>query len=130
MPVPRNQAAHDHVFLQAAQVVHRSLNGGFVSTRVVSWNDAADMNESVESDAFVMPSSNGRPVAGLPPSRMDPFVFLAESELVDLAVRAGTPCRPRPRPSPSASSADDHLDMLIRDVHALEPVDFWISFTR
>ena len=38
-----------------------------VSTRVVSWNDAAEMNESVESDAFVMPSSSGRPVAGLPP---------------------------------------------------------------
>src|SRR4029450_10251494 len=39
-----------------------------VSTRVVSWNDAAEMNESVESDAFVMPSSSGRPCAGRPPS--------------------------------------------------------------
>ncbi len=38
-----------------------------VSTRVVSWNDAAEMNESVESDAFVMPSSSGRPFAGSPP---------------------------------------------------------------
>ncbi len=28
-----------------------------VSTRVVSWNDAAEMNESVDSDALVMPSS-------------------------------------------------------------------------
>jgi hypothetical protein len=27
-----------------------------VSTRVVSWNDAAEMKESVESDAFVIPS--------------------------------------------------------------------------
>jgi len=34
---------------------------GSVSTRVVSWNDAAEMNESVESDAFVMPRSSGRP---------------------------------------------------------------------
>src|ERR1700694_404419 len=39
-----------------------------VSTRVVSWNDAAEMNESVESDAFVIPSSSGRPCAGRPPS--------------------------------------------------------------
>jgi hypothetical protein len=31
-----------------------------VRTLVVSWNDAAEMNESVESDAFVMPSSSGR----------------------------------------------------------------------
>ena len=28
-----------------------------VSTRVVSWNDAAEMNESVDSEALVMPSS-------------------------------------------------------------------------
>jgi hypothetical protein len=32
-----------------------------VSTRVVSWKDAAEMNESVESDAFVMPSRTGLP---------------------------------------------------------------------
>src|SRR5678810_309891 len=37
-----------------------------VSTRVVSWNDAAEMNESVESDALVMPRSSGRPFAGEP----------------------------------------------------------------
>ncbi|CPH89284.1 Uncharacterised protein [Bordetella pertussis] len=28
-----------------------------VSTRVVSWNDAAEMNESVDSEALVIPSS-------------------------------------------------------------------------
>jgi hypothetical protein len=27
-----------------------------VSTLVVSWKEAAEMNESVDSDAFVMPS--------------------------------------------------------------------------
>ena len=30
-----------------------------VSTRVVSWNDAAEINDSVDSDALVMPSSTG-----------------------------------------------------------------------
>ena len=30
-----------------------------VSTRVVSWNEAAEMNDSVARDAFVMPSSTG-----------------------------------------------------------------------
>ncbi len=34
---------------------------------MVSWNDAAEMNESVESDAFVMPSRRGVPSAGSPP---------------------------------------------------------------
>jgi len=28
-----------------------------VNTRVVSWKDAAEMNESVDSDALVMPSN-------------------------------------------------------------------------
>lgn len=31
---------------------------------VVSWNDAADKNESVSSDAFVIPSNTGLPIAG------------------------------------------------------------------
>jgi hypothetical protein len=38
-----------------------------VRTRVVSWNDAAEMKESVESEALVMPSSSGRPIDGRPP---------------------------------------------------------------
>ena len=38
-----------------------------VSTRVVSWKEAADSHESVASDAFVIPSSSGRALAGTPP---------------------------------------------------------------
>src|SRR6266540_3093724 len=38
-----------------------------VSTRVVSWKEAADSQDSVASDALVMPSSSGRPLAGVPP---------------------------------------------------------------
>jgi hypothetical protein len=54
-----------------------------VSTRVVSWNDAAEMNESVESDAFVIPSSTGRPVAGRPPAAITPAVGDLEPRAVD-----------------------------------------------
>ncbi len=43
-----------------------------VRTRVVSWNDAAERNDSVASDAFVTPSSTGIPSACLPPSD---FIF-------------------------------------------------------
>jgi len=35
---------------------------------VVSWKLAAEMNESVESEALVIPRRSGRPVAGRPPS--------------------------------------------------------------
>ena len=39
-----------------------------VSTRVVSWKEAADSHDSVASDALVIPISTGRPDAGVPPS--------------------------------------------------------------
>ena len=39
-----------------------------VSTRVVSWKDAAEMKERVCSEALVMPSSTGFPAAGRMPS--------------------------------------------------------------
>ena len=39
-----------------------------VSTRVVSWKEAAESHDSVASEALVMPMSSGRPEAGLPPS--------------------------------------------------------------
>ena len=39
-----------------------------VSTRVVSWNEAAEMNDSVASDALVMPSSTGCSRADFLPS--------------------------------------------------------------
>ena len=38
-----------------------------VKILVVSWNDAADKNESVSSDALVIPKRIGRPVAGFLP---------------------------------------------------------------
>jgi hypothetical protein len=57
-----------------------------VRTRVVSWKLAAEMNESVESDAFVIPSSSGCAVAGRPPALNHALVLLEEPELVRLLV--------------------------------------------
>ena len=39
-----------------------------VSTRVVSWKEAAESQLSVASDALVIPISSGRPSAGTLPS--------------------------------------------------------------
>jgi len=51
-----------------------------VSTRVVSWNDAAEMKESVESEALVMPSSTLVKVAGILPSACSASLVLRISE--------------------------------------------------
>ena len=45
-----------------------ALRAASVRTFVVSWKEAADSQESVAREAFVMPMSSGRPEAGLPPS--------------------------------------------------------------
>ncbi len=76
-----------------------------VRTRVVSWNDAAEMNDCVVRLAFVMPSSSGSAVAGFS------FFFLARSfcsrKRLPVHVLAFEELRVArtPRPAPSAASA-------------------------
>jgi hypothetical protein len=62
-----------------------------VSTRVVSWNEAAEMNDSVASDALVMPSSTGV-LAGNRPRRTA-VVFLEHARAIELLAleEAGSP---------------------------------------
>ena len=55
-----------------------------VRTRVVSWNDAAEMNDSVASDALVIPSSTGSIVSGSLPCASSVLGDLEEPCLVDL----------------------------------------------
>src|ERR1700678_3139820 len=55
-----------------------------VRTRVVSWKEAAEMKESVESEALVIPSSSGRPIAGLPPLAITRSFSSRKRKLVDL----------------------------------------------
>jgi hypothetical protein len=44
------------------------------------------MNDSVDSEALVIPSSSARPIAGSPPSVASPLVLLLEDVLLDLLV--------------------------------------------
>src|SRR6516165_7245314 len=68
-PVPAGISRPTITFsLRPSSVSTLPLTAASVSTRVVSWNDAAEMNERVCSDAFVMPSRTGWPIASLRPS--------------------------------------------------------------
>jgi hypothetical protein len=51
---------------------------------VVSWNDAAGMNDSVESDPFVIPNSSVWADAGRPPALITRSISFEEPELVHL----------------------------------------------
>ena len=94
-----------------------------VRTRVVSWKLAAEMKLSVESDALVMPSSSGRPRAGRPPSR-HALVLFAEAEAIDLLFEQEVRIAHFVDPHPAKHLTDNHFDVLVRDSHALQTVDF------
>ena len=94
-----------------------------VSTRVVSWNDAAEMKLRVCSDALVMPSRTGLPSAF--------FCFLLELG-IDLVHLLAVDLFAGQQGGVAAVGdldllqhlANDHLDVLVVDLHALESIDF------
>ena len=68
-PVPAGMSRPTITFsLRPSRVSTLPLTAASVSTRVVSWNEAAEMNERVCSDAFVIPSSTGVALAGRLPA--------------------------------------------------------------
>ena len=92
-----------------------------VSTRVVSWNDAADSHESVASDALVMPMSSGRPSAGR--ARLDQSRFIsAEDLLVDPLAGQEVGVARLLHADAAGHLAHDQLDVLVVDRHALVAV--------
>ena len=94
-----------------------------VSTLVVSWNDAADRNDSVASDAFVIPRISGSNVA------CSFFAFARrafarlEHRLVDELAREQRRVAGALDPHLLQHLPDDQLDVLVVDVDALRLVD-------
>ena len=90
---------------------------------MVSWKLAAEMNESVESDALVMPSSSGRPGCRTPAIADHAVVLLAEAELVHLLFEQERGVADVFDLHPAHHLPDDGFDVLVVDVDALQPVD-------
>ncbi len=95
-----------------------------VSTRVVSWKLAAEMKLSVESEALVMPSSSGRPIARTATFPDHALVLFAEAEAIDLLFEQEVRVAHFIDAHPAQHLADNHFDVLVRDGHALQTVDF------
>ena len=94
-----------------------------MSTRVVSWNEAAEMKESVESEAFVIPRSIGRAVGRLAAGGHHPLVLLLEPEAVDLLVDQELGVADLFDLHAAHHLADDDLDVLVVDGDVLRAVD-------
>ena len=93
-----------------------------VSTRVVSWNEAAEMKLLVCSEALVMPCSTGIACAGLSSSAK---LGVDRVELGAVDLLAGQERRVARIEDLHLLQhlANDHLDVLVVDLHALQPVD-------
>ena len=94
-----------------------------VSTLVVSWKEAADRNESVLSEALVIPRMISSAWACSPPS--SPTLALIRRVLVAVDELAGQELRVALLVDADLLHhlADDQLDVLVVDVHALRLVD-------
>ena len=123
MPVPAGISLPMMMFsLRPSRQSLRDSMAASVSTRVVSWNEAAESHESVASDALVMPMSSGRPSAGCLPSCTSARLVSAYDLLVDpLAGQEVGVARLLHR-DPAGHLAHDQLDVLVVDRHALVAV--------
>ena len=90
---------------------------------MVSWNDDAEMNDSVESDALVMPRSSGSAMPGWPPRSMTCCVLALEDVLLDLLVDQEVRVAHVLDADAAQHLANDDLDVLVVDADALQAVD-------
>ena len=82
------------------------------------------MNESVESEALVMPSSSGSALRRLAVFVDHAAVFVLVTETVNLFFEQELGIADVLDPHPAQHLANDHFDMLIVDVHALQTINF------
>ena len=82
------------------------------------------MNESVDSDALVIPSSTVLPAAGLAARFEHAIVLLAELELVDDLFRQEFGIADVVHLHPAHHLTGDHFQVLVVDVDALQTIDF------
>ena len=94
-----------------------------MSTRVVSWKEAAARKLSVFSEALVTPRSTGWAVAGSPPSARTLGVLALELEAVDELAGQQAGVAGGVDRHAAEHLADDDLDVLVVDGHALGLVD-------
>ena len=87
-------------------------------------SDAAEMNESVDSDALVIPSSTGLPVAGRAARFEHAIILLAELEVVDHFFGQEFGVADILDLHPAHHLTNDDFQVLVVDVHALQTVDF------
>ena len=90
---------------------------------MVSWNEAAEMNDSVASDALVMPSRIGSNSAATLVARRGAAVLFHEAGAVDLLAAQVARVAGLGDLDLAQHLANDRFDVLVVDLDALQAVD-------
>src|SRR5215472_797472 len=119
----RNQAAHDDVFLEAAEIVHLAGNGSF-GEHARGLLEAGGGDERVGRERRLGDAEEQRTACSGTATALDGFiVFLAEAELVHLLFEEEVGVADVLDLDPAHHLARDGLDVLVVDVHTLEAVN-------
>ena len=119
----RNQASDDHVFLQAQEAcLPCPLIAASVNTRVVSWNEAAEIKLSVVNAAFVIPRRTGFPSAGLPSFFKTRSFSSSNTKLAHLTARQEFRVARIFDPHFPQHLTNDDLNVLVVDRSPLQPI--------
>src|SRR5450755_1835055 len=119
-----NQAAHDDVFLQPAQMIDRSLNGSF-GQHARCLLEGGSRDERIGGERRLGDTEQQRAPGGRFATIRDrTLVLLVEAELIHLLFEEELGVADVFDLYPAHHLADDHFDVLIRNVHSLKPVDF------
>ena len=119
----RDETSHDDVLLEAAEIVGLPVDRRFREDLGGLLEDDAEMNDSVESDAFVMPRSSGSAIAGLAAALDDPLVLALEDVLLDLLVDQEVRVADVLDADAAQHLTNDDFDVLVVDRDALEAVN-------
>src|SRR5271157_827481 len=120
----RNETAHDDVLLQTAQVVDGALDRGF-REHAGSLLERCRRDERIGRERRFGNAEQQRPAGRrLAAVRNRLLVLFAEAELVDLLLQQERRVAHVFHLHPTHHLTDDHLDVLVADVHTLQPIDF------
>src|SRR5579871_3976544 len=120
----RDKASDNDVLFQAAQVIDLAVNASFGEhSRGLLERRGGD--ERVGRKRSLRDPEEQRPPSGrLAALRNHALVFFPEGELVDLLFEQEARIAHIFHLHPAHHLANNHFDVLVADVHALEPVDF------
>src|SRR5215469_15179976 len=119
-----DEAADDNVLLEAAQVIDSSLDGSF-GQHARGLLEGSGGDERIRRERSLRDTEEQRATGCRTSTFLDhALVLFGEAELIDLLFKQERRVADVFHLAPTHHLPDDHLDVLVADVDALQPIDF------